>query len=145
MARQGGLKTTMAGALALGAITLAPAAAFAQAAVNPSDVLAPAERETFSFTFRTQAQTDANIWTLDESPELELSAGQKWRFTLDLDSRNVETFEIDGLRACAFFDITPRMSLGGALSFTDEDSAITNAGDFGDDVPEVKFESAFRF
>lgn len=148
MAVVSGVRAAMAGgAFALAAFVLAPAASLAQSAENPSDILAPAERETFTFTFRSTALPEINVWTLDDAPSLELSAGQKWRFKFDLDSRGAESVELDGVRAGAFFNVTPRMSFGGALSFSGEDNAITRAGGsaFERDVPEVKFESAFRF
>jgi hypothetical protein len=135
------------GAAALIALACAPGAVFAQAAVNPTDVLAPAEHdETSTFTFRTQPGSDLGAWSFNPSPSpsLELSAGEKWRFTLDLDS-SLQSFDFEGVRAGAFFNITPRMSLGGALSISDENDAITRAGAFDGEVPEVKFESAFRF
>ncbi len=126
----------------------APVAASAQMAANPADVLAPAERETFSFTFRSPSQPGLNVWTFNENPSLELSAGEKWRFTFDLNSEaSSEQFQFDAVSAGAFFDVTPRMRLGGALSFSGEEDAITRAtqGALDGDVPEVKFESAFRF
>lgn len=146
--RHSGWQAAAAGASALAALLCAPLAASAQLTANPTDVLAPAEQdEAFTFTFRG-AEADQNVWTLNEAPSLELSAGPKWRFTLDLDSQNAaDDFQFDSLSAGAFFDVTPRMRLGGALSFSDEGDAFTRAtrGALGDDVPEVKFESAFKF
>ena len=126
---------------------LAGSPAVAQLAANPADVLAPAERESFTFTFRSTTLPDANTWTLTDTPSFELSAGEKWRFTFNLDNQNPERLEFDSVRAGAFFDITPRMRLGGALSFSDEADAITRAsgGSLDDDVPQVRFESAFKF
>lgn len=115
-------------------------------AANPADILAPADRETFTFTFRSATPGAANAWTFNEAPSLELNAGEKWRFTFDLD-QNPERMEFDGVSAGAFFDVTPRMRLGGALSLSDENNAFTRAsnGQLSGDVPEVKFESAFKF
>lgn len=147
--RTAGVKTS-AGLCALAALACASfgyaSSASAQGAANPADVLAPAERETFTFTFPSTATPDS-VWTLNETPALEMNAGEKWRFTFNLDSQNPEQFEFDSVRAGAFFDLTPRMSLGGALSFSGETDAITRAsrGQLDGDVPEVKFESAFRF
>jgi hypothetical protein len=144
-------KTAKRCVIALAALVCAPALlaspAIAQAAANPADVLAPAERETFTFTFRSTTLPDASVWSLDESRSLELSAGEKWRFTFNLDSQNPERLEFDSVRAGAFFDVTPRMRLGGALSFSDESDALTRAsgGALDNDAPQVKFESAFRF
>ncbi len=149
--RQSWMRTGTAGAAALGWAVLASAAlasaAVAQAASNPADVLAPAERETFTFTFRSTVQPELNVWRLNEPSSFELPAGGKWRFTLNLDNPNDDSLNLDSLRAGAFFDVTPRMRLGGALSFSDEDRAITRAsgGQLDGDVPEVKFESAFKF
>ncbi|MGD2133520.1 MAG: hypothetical protein PVI23_12065 [Maricaulaceae bacterium] len=148
MSKRFGSSATTAGAAMLLAATLAVTAAggaFAQASENPADVIAAGEAERFTFTLRSPDLFSANDWAFDESPELELSAGSKWRFTFSLDSEDHEPFEFDDVRAGAFFDITPRMRFSGQLSFTDNDDAIAQSGAFDRDVPEVKFESAFRF
>ena len=121
-------------------------AAFAQAAENPTDVLAAADRERFTFTLRAPSLTNPeSSWALERAPDLELSAGGKWRFTFSIDQARENPFALDDVRAGAAFDFTPRMRFSGELSFADEDDAITQAGDFDRDVPQVKFESAFRF
>jgi hypothetical protein len=123
-----------------------PCAALAQASANPADVLAPSERETFTFTFRSASPATTNGWTFNEMPALELNAGQKWRFTFNL-QQDPERFEFDSMSAGAFFNLTPRMRLGGALSLNGENDALSRAsnGQLDGDVPEVKFESAFKF
>jgi hypothetical protein len=138
--------TMGAASLLVFACAILPAAASAQTAANPADILAPTERETFNFTFRSSASLDANVWTFNDAPSLELNAGQKWRFTLDLD-QDPERMEFDGVSAGAFFDLTPRMRLGGALSLSGDNDAFTRAsnGQLDNDAPQVKFESAFKF
>lgn len=128
------------------ACALLPATVSAQTAGNPADILAPAERETFNFTFRSSASPNSNVWTFNDAPSLELNAGRKWRFTLDLD-QDPERMEFDGVSAGAFFDLTPRMRFGGALSLSGENDAFTRAsnGQLDSDAPQVKFESAFKF
>lgn len=136
-----------AGASALVATLCAPFAASAQLSANPADVLAPAERETFTFTFRMPDESSLQAWSFNDNPSLELSAGDKWRFTFDLDSQtSAEEFQFESLSAGAFFDVTPRMRLGGALSFSDEiELTRATGGAIDGNVPEVKFESAFKF
>ncbi len=138
-----------AGAVSLAALgcVLFPATASAQMAGNPADILAPSERDGFTFTFRSTALPNSNVWTFNDAPSLELNAGEKWRFTFDLSSDDAERFDFDSVSAGAFFDVTPRMRLGGALSLSGETDAFTRAsnGQLDGDVPEVKFESAFKF
>jgi len=152
MTQQRRIRAAAAGAifalatLALGPTFLASSAA-AQSAANPTDVLARADQPSFTFTFRDMDFTDTNtnVWSGDFSlPALELSAGDKWGFTFGLQNSDGHSFDLDGVRAGAFFDITPRVRVGGALSFTDSDAFFAQGSD-REDIPEVKFESAFKF
>lgn len=150
MMRRKRVGTMVAGAVALAASALALAAegaALAQEPSNPADVRTPGSDGAFKLTFPNVGQQDAGGWSFNQSPAFELPSMGKWRFTLNLDDATEERFELDSFRASAFFDLTPRMSLGGKFSLSDEDGALARAsgGQLADDVPEVKFESAFRF
>lgn len=144
------MKRAATGAIfAIAALAFAPIAAVqsagAQSAANPTDVLAPVEEPKFTFTFRASELSDASVW--DDAynlPALELSAGEKWGFTFGLENSYTSDFNLDGVRAGAFFDVTPRLRFGGQLSFTDSEDFFTR-GTNRDDIPEVKFESAFKF
>jgi hypothetical protein len=126
---------------------LLASAALAQAN-NPADILTNEDAARFTFTFRPTGEPGSSMWLMGDTPSLELPTVGKWRFTLDLShSQSDQRVPFDSLRAGAFFDLTPRMRVGGALSFSGENDAIVRAsgGQVDRDVPEVKFESAFKF
>jgi len=151
MTQPGRIRAAAASAIiALSTLALGPAvlgsAALAQSA-NPTDVLAGGDQPSFTFTFRNTEFTDTNtsVWSSDfRLPALELAAGDKWGFTFGLENSDAHSFDLDGVSAGAFFDITPRIRVGGALSFTESDAFFAQ-GAVREDIPEVKFESAFKF
>ncbi len=77
--------------------------------------------------------------------EFNFSAGERWGFTLGFDENDRgPQFEIEDVRAGAFFRLTDRIRLGGAVRFTSPEEDVF--GEQGEDrAPELKFESAFRF
>lgn len=80
-----------------------------------------------------------------EGSEVIWSAGSRWDFRFGIDSREVnEEQRLDGVRAGAFFSITPRMRVGGELGYVSRDeNPILNRRD--QDAPQVKLETALRF
>ena len=102
--------------------------------------------ERFTFSGATGSGiADFNADTL--SDDLAFTPGMKWGFTLSFeDDPDAEAFDIDELRAGAFYNLTPRMRIGGELSFTSPDEAlILGPASDEDEEPEIKLESAFRF
>lgn len=74
------------------------------------------------------------------------STGSRWDFRFGLDSREAIDAEqrLDGVRAGAFFSITPRMRVGGELGYVSRDeNPILNQRE--EDAPQVKVETALRF
>ena len=77
--------------------------------------------------------------------EFNFSAGERWGFTLGFDENDRgPQFEIEDVRAGAYFRLTDRIRLGGAVRFTSPEEDVF--GEQAEDrAPELKFESAFRF
>lgn len=97
-----------------------------------------------SFTQNSDA-VDMSGEALSEANEVELSAGQRWDFRFSVDSRRFDHEpEMDGVRAGAFFRITPRVRVGGELGIVSRDGNPLLAGR-DEDAPQVKVESALRF
>lgn len=77
--------------------------------------------------------------------ELEWLTGDRWGLSFGLDSRE-DDFRtgLDGVRAGAFFRLTPRIRVGGELGYVaPDDSPVLNLQE--EESPQVKVESAFRF
>ncbi len=83
-------------------------------------------------------------WNLLEDDGVALARGGRWSFTLDFDLENDRLLDFSTLRAGAFFDVTPRLTLRGAVALTNQDELL-NGGEQGEDVPSIRLESAFRF
>lgn len=77
--------------------------------------------------------------------EFNFSAGERWGFTLGFDENDRgPQFELEDVRAGAYFRLTDRIRLGGAVRFTSPEEDVF--GEQAEDrAPELKFESAFRF
>jgi len=98
-----------------------------------------------SFTEDSDAFDVTGQALLSEGSEVIVPAGSRWDLRFGLDSREVnEELRVDGLRAGAFFNITPRMRVGGELGYVArEDSPLLDRGE--SDAPQVKVESSLRF
>ncbi|WP_109251618.1 NtrZ family periplasmic regulatory protein [Marinicauda salina] len=81
----------------------------------------------------------------DEAAEFEIPAGERWGFTLGIsEPTQGPQFEIEDMRAGAFFELNERLRLGGQFRFSSPERDFF--GEQGDEqAPEIKFESAFRF
>ncbi len=76
---------------------------------------------------------------------VEIPTGAKWGFTLGIPTRDAADLDFDTMSAGAFFNLTPRMRIGGQFSFTSPEAGLVAPGAIDRDEPEVKLESAFRF
>lgn len=76
---------------------------------------------------------------------LELGTGHKWGFAFDYERDRSDTFDLEAVRAGAFFDFNPRLRFGGELSYSTEFNFDFQLSTPDEDEPEVKFKSAFRF
>ncbi|MCG8443407.1 MAG: hypothetical protein MI723_16510 [Caulobacterales bacterium] len=84
-------------------------------------------------------------WTDDVRADetIEFATGSKWGLTLGFDGDDAP-LDLESMRAGAFFNITPRMRIGGELSFSNPEEGLV-PGETDGDAPEVKLESAFKF
>lgn len=84
-------------------------------------------------------------WGVTDIDLFEFTTGNRWSFSLEFDRQDDDLLDFDSVRAGAFFDVTSRMRLGGALTFTSPEEGLTRVGESGSDEPEIRLESAFRF
>lgn len=120
---------------------------------STEDALPWHERFTFTgvspdtrFTFGAPPTSAAPRLSLTGSDAdlLEFAAGDRWSFTLGLSDLD-DFSDFGSLSAGAFFDLSPRMRVGGAVSFTNPETGLIPGEPSSDDVPQIKLESAFRF
>jgi hypothetical protein len=90
-----------------------------------------------------RAEWDTSL-DFDAGNLVEFSTGRKWGFTLGLQRLDRDTIEYEGVSAGAFFNLTPRMRIGGAFAFTAQDEGLV-PGERPEKAPEIKLESAFKF
>lgn len=81
----------------------------------------------------------------EEAAEFRFSAGERWGFTLGLaETERGPQFELDDVSAGAFYELNSRFRVGTNLRFSSPTQDVF--GQQGEErVPELKFESAFRF
>ena len=80
-----------------------------------------------------------------EAAEFQFSAGERWGFSFGItESERGPQFQLNDVTAGAFYDLTDRFRLGTNLRFSSpEEDVFGQPSD--EQVPELKFESAFRF
>lgn len=82
----------------------------------------------------------------EEATEFSFTAGERWGFTLGIaeQEHGPQQFELEDVRAGAFYELSNRFRVGTNLRFSSPAADVF--GQEGEDsVPELKFESAFRF
>ncbi|MGF1461722.1 MAG: NtrZ family periplasmic regulatory protein [Maricaulaceae bacterium] len=100
-----------------------------------------------SFTFRTPElfSNGVSLNTTAATNTDVLLAQRRFGLTLDFEGGGDQAaLDFDGLRAGAFWNLTPRMRVGGQLRLTAPEDFIGSI-DPERDEPEIKLESAFRF
>ncbi|MEL7129551.1 MAG: NtrZ family periplasmic regulatory protein [Pseudomonadota bacterium] len=144
----------LAGLLGIGAV--APVAAQSSESISQpelpvrttadADVAVPEWYQRF--TFRDGADNRQHIGGFTERDvELNWSQSQRLKLRLALTSRDGETgLPREEMSAGATFNITPRFSIGGALSFGAED-LTPGAGEWSEQQLEtgIRLQSAFKF
>lgn len=100
------------------------------------------------FTFRDGVDTRPDWTGADEDRDVELSwaKSDRWQLRFGITSRDGETgLPREEMSAGATFNITPRFSIGGAVSFGADD--FRPDGDFDAQEIEtgIRFQSAFKF
>ena len=82
----------------------------------------------------------------EEAAQFRFSAGERWGFTLGLaESERGPQFELDDVSAGAFYELNSRFRVGTNLRFTSPTEDVFGQQQDEERVPELKFESAFRF
>lgn len=81
----------------------------------------------------------------NQSDQIELSMGERWGLSFGMTERaQGPQFQLEDLSAGAFYELSERLRLGTQFRLTSPEEDI-----FGqpsdNEVPELKFESAFRF
>lgn len=81
----------------------------------------------------------------EESTEFSFSAGERWGFTLGIaEQERGPQFDLEDVSAGAFYELNNRFRVGTNLRFSSPTEDVF--GQQGEErVPELKFESAFRF
>ena len=96
------------------------------------------------FTVSTPGQFNS-AWG-EEAATFEFSAGSRWNFTLGLpEQERGPQFGLDDMSAGASYDLNPRISVGTNFRFTSPTEDVFGEIAEEERVPELKFESAFRF
>lgn len=157
---KGGLLAVLAGVLLLSAI---PVSASADAADETSaqstrnkveSMLAGTKAELpwyRSFTLRSDEVAKGGFLPLNR-PNVEFRASSQWGVTIGLPEQDPLLETKDRMSAGAFYDISPRVRLGGELSFTAPgELRVTTPADHAlpmrprEDAPTVRIESSIKF
>lgn len=81
----------------------------------------------------------------EEATEFQFSAGQRWGFTLGLaEQERGSQFDLEDMSAGAYYELSERFRVGTNLRFSSPTADVFGEQDEVN-VPELKFESAFRF
>ncbi|MCW5724529.1 MAG: hypothetical protein KIS81_06195 [Maricaulaceae bacterium] len=98
-----------------------------------------------SFTFSPRNSAPGQAWD-DNVAQFEWTPTSRWGFTLGIERDPESQYEVDGVSAGAYFNISPRLRFGGAVRFSaPEERFSILRRERGEREPEVKFESALRF
>jgi len=97
-----------------------------------------------AFTFATEDNALSGVALDVTETEIEWNTGERWGFTLGLDSDPSTQVEFDSISAGAFVDVGSRFRFRGAVRLTTPSELYIGSPD-SERAPEVKFESALRF
>jgi len=75
---------------------------------------------------------------------LELNGDGRWSLKLDYDQPTTRDVELRDMEAGAYFKLTPRVRVGGAVALRDQD-APRRVTDDEKPAPRVRLETTFRF
>lgn len=104
-----------------------------------------------SFTLRSNEVSEGTFLPLNK-PDVEFRASSQWGVTIGLPEQDPLLETKDRMSAGAFYNISPRIRLGGELSFTapgelrvstPKDHALPMQA--GEDAPTVRIESSIKF
>ncbi|MEM7492061.1 MAG: NtrZ family periplasmic regulatory protein [Pseudomonadota bacterium] len=142
-------------ALVLSTLTLAVCALSAQAQESLLSLPAPTASETEQaqpdwyqqFTFDSSV-SETPVWQVQPTKTLKLGwlKGDRWDLTVDLTSRDEQSpLPREEMSAGANFFITPRLSVGGEVSFGANELEDTNAWQDQEMETGIRLRSALKF
>ncbi|MEE2565356.1 NtrZ family periplasmic regulatory protein [Hyphobacterium marinum] len=97
-----------------------------------------------AFTFSTDATIAPGVTLNDTETQIDWNAGERWGFTLGIDSDPDSQLNLDTIETGVYFDVGSRFRFRGAVRLTAPDALYVGTHD-DERAPEVKFESALRF
>ncbi len=105
-----------------------------------------------AFTVRDEAREEGHLVVSARSSGVAIPANSKWGVTVNLDAKNPSFDNMDRVSAGAYFDLSPRVRLGGSFSFgAPGDLRISTPRDRtfprgpGENEPAVRIESSIKF
>lgn len=105
-----------------------------------------------SFTLRSNEEVADGAFLPLNKPDVEFRASSQWGVTIGLPEQDPLLETKDRMSAGAFYDISPRIRLGGELSFTAPgELRVSTPTDHalpmgpGEEAPSVRIESSIRF
>ncbi|PHS28110.1 MAG: hypothetical protein COA84_02355 [Robiginitomaculum sp.] len=105
-----------------------------------------------AFTVRAESREQAQSAVSIRSPGVAIPATSKWGVTVNFDLKDTAFKKMDRMSAGAYFDISPRIRLGGSLSFSAPgDLRVSTPGDrvlptaLGENESAVRIESSIKF
>jgi NtrZ len=119
------------------------------AVVRPVDSTLPWNR---AFTVREEGREDSRTLMPLRAPDVAIPATNKWGVTVNFDLKDTTFEKMDRVSAGAYFNLSPRIRLGGSLSFsapgelrvsTPRDRVLPGVP--GDNQPAVRIESSIKF
>jgi hypothetical protein len=127
-----------------------------QRAPAPAQTAGPAEAPWYErFTFGSEFSAGANAWAPRGEPKasVQVSPRSRWGVTFGLGTQSQRPIDPtlgrgNRTTAGAFYQISPKFRVGGAVVLPEETRAVTPQGRRTEEAkrePGVKVESAFRF
>ncbi len=120
-----------------------------QVSASASDKSLPWNR---AFTVRDESREEDRSFVPIRTPGVSIPASHKWGVTVNFDAREAAFENADRVSAGAYFNISPRIRLGGSLSFSAPgDLRISTPRDRtllvgpGENEPAVRIESSIKF
>ena len=119
-----------------------PALSEGPATVRVDDSSLPWNR---AFTVRDETREEDRTFLPLRSPGVDIPATNKWGVTVNFDLKETSFENTERMRAGAYFDLSPRIRLGGSLSFSAPgDLRISTPSDRGLPSAPSEYEQSVR-
>jgi len=136
-----GEMTKLLSTVAISALALAGSATFAYAQTAPAK-----PKLTAPFTVRSDFNAGDAQFAPQDSRRLVWDANKgRWGLTLDIKPRTDIGPSGRDVEAGAFFKVTPRLRVGGAVGVGPNQPAPIRKSDGREETPRVRLETAFKF